>query len=362
MRRSRAAIAAALFTVLALLPLAAAPVLAKDHDKAERERVFAYWTRERIENAKPRDFVRTPGGSFAAGKPAKPGGGTRRRDGCVVDQERRDPVALRQGRVHDGRRGLRLLGDRRHRQSQHALPGPHRGSLRVRRGRPRIRHELDVHPAVRHRADVQLRADGLRVLDRDRPRRPQRVRHGRRVQRAGDRPRLRDRDRGRRRQDARPRTCSWTPPSAAPGSTLQTSGVAAGNKLYAFGYPAAGRYKGKDLTYCAGNIFTDQYNDDQTWGMACNMTGGSSGGPWLASFNETTGVGHPELAQLVRLQRPQQHVRPEVQRATPRPSCPRRRIGPRTTSSRRYHPLVLGRHPAFVTRARTPPGVHTPRV
>ena len=75
------------------------------------------------------------------------------------------------------------------------------------------------------------------------------------------------------------------------GFALQTNGVAAGNKLYAFGYPAAGRYKGKDLTYCAGNIFTDQYNDDQTWGMACNMTGGSSGGPWLASFNETTGSG-----------------------------------------------------------------------
>ena len=25
--------------------------------------------------------------------------------------------------------------------------------------------------------------------------------------------------------------------------------------------------------------------------MPCNMTGGSSGGPWLSGFNETTGAG-----------------------------------------------------------------------
>lgn len=69
------------------------------------------------------------------------------------------------------------------------------------------------------------------------------------------------------------------------------SGVDAGDKLYAFGYPAAGRYKGKDLTYCAGPIFTDGWNEDLTWGMACDMTGGSSGGPWLSSFTESTGIG-----------------------------------------------------------------------
>ena len=33
--------------------------------------------------------------------------------------------------------------------------------------------------------------------------------------------------------------------------------ISTGNKVYAFGYPAAGRYKGKDLTYCAGNTFND---------------------------------------------------------------------------------------------------------
>lgn len=79
---------------------------------------------------------------------------------------------------------------------------------------------------------------------------------------------------------------------AAVGSFgIAYSGVNSGNKLYAFGYPAAGKYRGSDLTYCAGNIFTDAWNANLTWGMGCNMTGGSSGGPWLSSFSESTGVG-----------------------------------------------------------------------
>jgi hypothetical protein len=72
---------------------------------------------------------------------------------------------------------------------------------------------------------------------------------------------------------------------------ISFSGTSAGNKLYAFGYPAAGRYHGNDLVYCAGNIFTDSWNGNLTWGMPCNMTGGSSGGPWLNGFSETTGSG-----------------------------------------------------------------------
>jgi V8-like Glu-specific endopeptidase len=72
---------------------------------------------------------------------------------------------------------------------------------------------------------------------------------------------------------------------AIPGFT------AVGQASYAFGYPAAGKYKGKDLVYCNGAIFEDPYNDELTWGLPCGMTGGSSGGPWLSSFNATTGVG-----------------------------------------------------------------------
>jgi hypothetical protein len=63
-------------------------------------------------------------------------------------------------------------------------------------------------------------------------------------------------------------------------------GVAKGNKLYAFGYPAAGRYRGKDLVYCAGAITEDAGTGNATWGMPCDMTGGSSGGPWLSGFED----------------------------------------------------------------------------
>jgi hypothetical protein len=78
---------------------------------------------------------------------------------------------------------------------------------------------------------------------------------------------------------------------AAVGSFPITYSDTSTAKRYAFGYPAAGKYHGKDLVYCAGPIFSDSLNDGLTWGMACGMTGGSSGGPWLSGFNEGTGSG-----------------------------------------------------------------------
>ena len=39
--------------------------------------------------------------------------------------------------------------------------------------------------------------------------------------------------------------------------SLGYTGVTKGDKLYAFGYPAAGKYHGSDLVYCAGAIIED---------------------------------------------------------------------------------------------------------
>jgi V8-like Glu-specific endopeptidase len=61
---------------------------------------------------------------------------------------------------------------------------------------------------------------------------------------------------------------------------LKTSGNTVGSSAWAFGYPAAGKYHGKDLVYCNGATVADPYGA-ATWGLACDMTGGSSGGPWL---------------------------------------------------------------------------------
>ncbi|MFE0188825.1 trypsin-like serine peptidase [Streptomyces sp. NPDC058989] len=60
--------------------------------------------------------------------------------------------------------------------------------------------------------------------------------------------------------------------------------------MYAFGYPAAAPYDGSKLIYCSGNTIKDPlFSKDH--GLSCNMTGGSSGGPWFTSFDEKTGTG-----------------------------------------------------------------------
>jgi hypothetical protein len=73
--------------------------------------------------------------------------------------------------------------------------------------------------------------------------------------------------------------------------SVSTSSVTTGATVYAFGFPAAGKYKGNNLTYCAGPAITDQYNDDDTFGVGCDMTGGSSGGGWMAPFTASSGTG-----------------------------------------------------------------------
>jgi V8-like Glu-specific endopeptidase len=59
----------------------------------------------------------------------------------------------------------------------------------------------------------------------------------------------------------------------------------------AFGYPAAQPYTGTDLTYCQGPLGTDRRNGGRTWGVGCGMTGGSSGGPWFIPFSTSSGQG-----------------------------------------------------------------------
>jgi hypothetical protein len=58
-----------------------------------------------------------------------------------------------------------------------------------------------------------------------------------------------------------------------------------GTQAVAFGYPAGGKYApGNELVYCAGSLGTDFFNLGRTYRLGCDMTGGSSGGPWLTGF------------------------------------------------------------------------------
>lgn len=63
--------------------------------------------------------------------------------------------------------------------------------------------------------------------------------------------------------------------------TLGVGAIVKGDTEYLYGFPAAGKYHGNDLTYCAGAATEDAGNSNSTWGVGCDMTGGSSGGGWL---------------------------------------------------------------------------------
>ena len=64
-----------------------------------------------------------------------------------------------------------------------------------------------------------------------------------------------------------------------------------GALVYGFGYPAGGRYDGERLTYCSGRTYPDTHRITHDEGLRCDMTEGSSGGPWLTRFDAGTGTG-----------------------------------------------------------------------
>lgn len=62
-------------------------------------------------------------------------------------------------------------------------------------------------------------------------------------------------------------------------------------RAYAFGYPASGRWNGARLAYCDGKPAPDRHAGTPGRGLRCDMTIGSSGGPWLTGFDPATGTG-----------------------------------------------------------------------
>ena len=64
-----------------------------------------------------------------------------------------------------------------------------------------------------------------------------------------------------------------------------------GGQTFGFGYPADPPYNGEHLVYCAGRLHGDPYKQTRDQGLGCDMTAGSSGGPWLSGFDPATGTG-----------------------------------------------------------------------
>ncbi|MDN6301689.1 MAG: trypsin-like serine peptidase [Brachybacterium sp.] len=68
-------------------------------------------------------------------------------------------------------------------------------------------------------------------------------------------------------------------------SVVGTSGSAfnqaRGQHCTAYGYPAASPFDGESLESCTGTAFDDTVGGTLSQGIDCDMTGGSSGGPWF---------------------------------------------------------------------------------
>ncbi|WP_133740706.1 trypsin-like serine peptidase [Actinorugispora endophytica] len=62
------------------------------------------------------------------------------------------------------------------------------------------------------------------------------------------------------------------------------------DRVYSFGYPSVSPYRGRHLHYCSGPTTPDR-NGTAGAGMRCEMTQGSSGGPWFADFDAGAGTG-----------------------------------------------------------------------
>jgi V8-like Glu-specific endopeptidase len=67
--------------------------------------------------------------------------------------------------------------------------------------------------------------------------------------------------------------------------------VARGMRAFGFGFPADPPYDGEHLVYCSGGVHGDPHDQTHDQGMRCDLTAGSSGGPWLSSFDPATGQG-----------------------------------------------------------------------
>lgn len=66
------------------------------------------------------------------------------------------------------------------------------------------------------------------------------------------------------------------------GASAVAFNQARGLTYKSFGYPAASPFNGETLKSCAGTASNDSYNPQfKTQGIPCDMTGGSSGGPWF---------------------------------------------------------------------------------
>ncbi|MEV0274278.1 hypothetical protein AB0H43_36370 [Hamadaea sp. NPDC050747] len=265
-------------SLLSINPATAASAAGTDHGaagvRAEDARVLAYWTPARIANAKARDYVRTDsgkmipnarpgGGSTVTGASWPSGGAIQQRSGRILFSSGGSDWICSGSVVNDSStsNGYSIVLTAGHCVFD-GTDGWSYNFLYM----PNFDAEPNYDCATR--VDGCWRANLLSAHDDFVPAgfgtdETVRVDYG--FARVG----LRIAGAGTAELDA-----------ATGGYGLNTAAVANSATKWAFGYPAEGKYKGKDLIYCAGPTVDDPYGAP-TWGVACNMNGGASGGPWI---------------------------------------------------------------------------------
>ncbi|MDH6237579.1 hypothetical protein [Cryobacterium sp. CG_9.6] len=82
-----------------------------------------------------------------------------------------------------------------------------------------------------------------------------------------------------------------SPTGTSLSDTVGASGASFNNSrgltYSAYGYPAAAPFNGETLESCYGTATDDPYAQSESQGIPCNMTGGSSGGPWFIGSGST---------------------------------------------------------------------------
>ena len=285
MRPTRRRIALAAVLMLAAMPVVAAPVAAKNPARAEHDRIVAHWTPARMKAAVPRDFVKVGNAFKPAAKPVKPpsGGGTvtgaswtaggeiLRASGKVFFEMDSGAYVCSGVVADDGRSGYSLILTAAHCAYDDADGGFATNWMFI--------PEFDSAPTFTC-SQTKYGCWTASAL----------VVHSGFADAGGFNTEATKHDFAFAVVPAGGKTNSQL--DATVGSfPISYASMSSGTTVHAFGYPAAGKYKGKDLTYCAGPIANDARNENATWGLACRMTGGSSGGPWLAPFTTSSGDG-----------------------------------------------------------------------
>ena len=286
----RRAVGAALLGLVLLLPAIAGPATAAG-PPSERDRILAYWTRERIAAAKPRDMTLV-GGRFVAGTLAAP-----------APQPMAAPATTTGTRWPDGvGQAYKAIG-----RVLFTMDGSDWVCSAV--AATDTRADISVVLTAAHCAyDQATRAFATNWTF---------------IPEYDTAPELRDCTRtvhgcwiasglvvhrgyaGQRSFNTTAVQHDWafavvptgghsnTQLDATVGSyPISFTSYANGTPMTAMGYPAGGAYApGHELVYCHGAVGSDPYTSYRTYRLPCDMTGGSSGGPWFTGFDENGNTG-----------------------------------------------------------------------